>query len=61
MLSKIFVHNFLKILIVNFRFLPFKQAIHLPIDVYGKLRILSYKGDIRIETNALRPGMIKLG
>lgn len=61
MLSKIFIHNFLKILLINFRFLPFRQAIKLPIDVYGKLRILSYKGSIRIESDNVRPGMIKLG
>ena len=39
MFNSIFLHNIIKIIYVNFHFLPFKQAIKFPIDVYGKLRI----------------------
>ncbi len=44
----------------NFRFLPFKQAIKLPIWLY-KPHFLQAKGEIVIESTRIRPGMIKLG
>lgn len=60
MFKNLFVHNILAIIYVNFRFLPFKQAIKLPIDVYGKLRVVSKSGTLQINGN-IRPGMIKIG
>ena len=47
-------------IIFNFRFLPFNQAVKLPIWVY-KMRLLSQKGSISIKCDHLRTGMIQLG
>ena len=47
-------------IIFNLRFLPFNQAVKLPIWVY-KMRLLSRKGSISIKCDHLRTGMIKLG
>lgn len=56
-----FHHNWWKILLVNFKCLPFKQAVKLPIDVYGKLRIISLRGSISLKSEQIKTGMIKLG
>lgn len=50
----------LKTLYVNFRTLPFKQAIKLPIYIYGSVKIYGLGGDIVIQ-DKVRRGMIKLG
>lgn len=47
-------------ILFNIRYLPFKQAIKLPIWVY-KLRLLSQKGSISIESDCIYSGMIQLG
>ena len=60
MSNSIFIHNIIKIIYVNFHFLPFKQAIKFPIDVYGKLRVVGNSGKLCIN-GTIRPGMIKLG
>lgn len=44
----------------NFHYLPFKQAIHLPIFCY-KVRLRKAKGSIKIISDNLRTGMIQLG
>lgn len=52
-------NNVRKTLIVNFRFLPFKQAVKLPLWVHGKLKV---RGVGRIVIDApLRSGMILMG
>ncbi|MBR4379812.1 MAG: acyltransferase [Bacteroidaceae bacterium] len=60
MFKSLFLHNIIKIVYINFHFLPFRQAIKFPIDIYGKLRIVNDSGKICINGN-IRPGMIKLG
>ena len=52
--------NLFKTISVNFTFLPFKQAIRLPVFVYGKLKIYDHSGKIIIE-DKIRQGMIHLG
>jgi len=52
--------NLLKTVYVNFAFLPYKQAIRLPIFVYGKVKIYGHSGKIVIE-DRIRQGMIHLG
>jgi len=52
--------NLLKTVYVNFAFLPFKQAIRLPIFVYGKVKVYRHSGKIVIE-DRIRQGMIHLG
>lgn len=47
-------------LIFNFRYLPFRQAIKLPILVY-KMKNLGQKGTISIESEKIYTGMICLG
>lgn len=45
----------------NFHYLPFSQAIYLPIGLY-KCKLLKLGGRILLDTNELlRPGMIRLG
>lgn len=55
-----FVHNWLRIFYLNFHCLPFKQAVKLPIDVYGPLKVVSLNGNIKIN-GPIRTGMIKIG
>ncbi len=54
-------HNWLVTIYINFRVLPIKQAIHLPIDIYRGIRINSISGQISITSNKLWRGMIKIG
>ena len=58
---KFFQHNWPMIFYLNFKCLPFSQAIKLPIDVYRKIRIISLKGNISIHSEKVYRGMIKLG
>lgn len=52
--------NIPKTLYVNFTKLPFKQAIKIPIYIYGKTEFRSLSGDIMIEGD-VHSGMIKIG
>ena len=52
--------NIVKTLYINFRKLPFLQAIHIPVYVYGGLQIDSLKGEIIIN-HPIKSGMIKIG
>lgn len=47
-------------IIFNFKYLPFKQAMKLPIWVY-KLKVISQKGTISIDSDYIHSGMIQLG
>lgn len=50
-----------KTILINFKCLPFRQAIHLPIWIYGNTYINSL-GSIRIDTDEeIRAGMIRIG
>jgi len=52
--------NVWKTIYVNFTFLPFKQAIHFPVFIYGKVKVYDHSGKIVIE-DRIRSGMIHLG
>lgn len=52
--------NWIKTVIINFKCLPFSQAIHLPIYVYSDTIISSY-GNIIIKAENIKSGMIKIG
>lgn len=52
--------NLVKTIYLNFKMLPFKQAIKLPIFIYGKIVFRSLSGQIFINS-AVFPGMIKIG
>lgn len=61
MVKKIkFLPYIFHILYFNFKYLPFKQAIYLPIFLY-KPRLLKTKGKVIINTVNIKPGMIRLG
>lgn len=49
-----------QIIYFNFYYLPFKQAIKLPIILY-KPKFVKLKGKISIKSNDISPGMIRLG
>lgn len=51
----------IKTLYVNFRLLPFSQAVKLPVYVYGPLKIISLKGKMKIEADTIRKGMVCFG
>lgn len=44
----------------NFHYLPFKQAIKIPIFLY-KPTLLKCKGSVEIKSNSIKTGMIQLG
>ena len=44
----------------NFHYLPFRQAIHVPIFCYN-VRLRKAKGQVAIESENIRTGMIQLG
>lgn len=48
-----------KSIYVNFRLLPFKQAIHLPIFVSSKTKLLSLSGEVHLDK--VRTGIIRVG
>ena len=54
------LRSFNKTLYFNFKYLPFKIAIKLPILLY-KPHFVKCKGKIILESNNIRTGMIKLG
>ena len=64
MLSKLMsivdICNF-KTLYFNFRYLPFRQAVRLPIWVSRRMRIRKSEGTVTITDNCIRCGMIRLG
>lgn len=54
-------HVIFKTIFFNFYHLPFKQAIRLPIWLYKAKLYDCFKGKVVIESNKVRPGMIRLG
>ena len=53
--------KFLKTLYFNFRLCSFQKAIQCPIFIYGRTRIWSLRGNVRIDAEHIIPGMIKWG
>ncbi len=51
----------LKTIIINFRLLPFKQAIRFPILIYGGVVFRSLTGKMIINSDKIRPGMFRIG
>jgi acetyltransferase-like isoleucine patch superfamily enzyme len=52
--------SWLKTIYFNFKYLPLKQGIKLPVFLY-KVRLLKCKGKVKIESKNIKPGLIKLG
>lgn len=60
LLLVIFLHNPFKIVYFNFKMLPFRQAVRLPIVFYSKVVFRSLQGNIKID-GVIRPNMIRIG
>lgn len=60
-LKNIFAHNWLSSIYLNFKMLPFRQAVHLPLDCYGKVRFENLTGKIILKPTQVYRGMIKIG
>ena len=60
-LKKVLYHNWLAILYLNFKMLPFRQAIKFPSDVYHGIRIEGLSGKIYLNSENIYRGMIKIG
>lgn len=60
-IKKILAHNWLATMYLNFKMLPIKQAIYLPLDCYGKVRFVKLSGSIILSTSHIYRGMIKIG
>ena len=58
--SWLFIKALIPSLFFNFYYLPFKQAIKLPILIY-KPHIHRFKGSITIDSPYIKTGMIRLG
>jgi len=52
--------NLIKTVYINFKTQSFSNAIKFPVFVYGRLKILSLKGDIIIKS-PIKTGMLKIG
>lgn len=55
------LHHPLKTAWFNFKMLPFEQAIHLPILLYGKTSFRGLRGGVKIQCKNVYPFMIKIG
>lgn len=58
---KITAVNIISTILFNFKFLPFKQAIYLPIVLYHKIRIIRNTGRILIKTDDVKFQMVQIG
>lgn len=67
LLDKVMYHlsqpklNLVKTLFFNFRLLPFRIAIRLPIYIYGPVKFYWLQGKVEIHSQSIFRGMIKLG
>ena len=53
--------NFYKTIVLNYKLLPFKQAVKLPIFLYGKWNFRSLHGKIVIDADSVETGMFRFG
>ena len=58
--NRFILRNIFQTIYFNFHYLPFRQAIRLPIILY-KPHFLKLKGEVKIESNKIKFGMIKMG
>lgn len=56
----IVLRAFIPTVFFNFRYLPLKQALKLPVWIY-KPHFVALRGSVVIETSEISPGMIRLG
>lgn len=53
--------NIIATIYLNLRTLPFKQALKLPVFVYGKVTFASLRGKIVLDCPHVKRGMVKMG
>ena len=53
--------NIVKTIVFNYKLLPFKQFIKIPIFIYGKWNFRSLKGRVVIDSERIRTGMLMFG
>ena len=53
--------NIVKTIYFNFRTMPFKDAIKLPVFIYGKVQIVNLSGNVVFQNCKVKRGMVKLG
>lgn len=58
---RLFLLGFPKSLRFNFRYFPFRVAIKLPVWLTHRVRLKSLKGNVSIESEEIRSGMISIG
>lgn len=51
----------LRSLYANLRLLPFKEALKLPIYIYGPMKLYSLNGSVEFRNTPIRRGMLKFG
>lgn len=60
-IQRIVQHNVWATIYLNFKLLPLRQAMRLPIEVFHKFRLSNSKGRLVIETDRIHRGMIQIG
>lgn len=60
-LTKLFQHNWIASIYLNFKMLPFLQAIKLPLDIYYNVRFDKLTGKIELNTDKVYRRMVKFG
>ena len=60
-LTKLIQHNWLSSIYLNFKMLPFRQAIKLPLDIYYHVRFDNLNGKIELNASKVYRGMVKFG
>lgn len=53
--------NIVKTLLFNFKLLPFRQAIHLPIVFYHNIKFVNLKGTVKFNTDNVSFRMVRIG
>jgi len=53
--------NIIKTIYVNFRKFPFIEALHFPVFIYRGVKIKSLKGNILLQKDNIKTGLIKIG
>lgn len=53
--------NIIYTIFLNFKFLPFKQAVYLPLFVYGGIKLYALSGKIVLRSETIKLGMIHIG
>lgn len=60
-IRKFFQHNWPAVFYLNFKMLPIKQAIKLPLDIYYGVRFDKLSGNIILNSHKVFRGMVKFG